>query len=199
MDLDPFISRGDLAAALHRPEGSLDDDDLALIATDAACGHLRKLTGQTFNENETVVNLDGSGTRSLLLPQTPVDEISSVLIDGEAIDPGDYIVTDAGVLRRTFLDGRVAPRWSAGWARGQMNVEVTYSHGFGEVPSDLRMLALTIAARIYEQNVARQETVAGSTTTYSVDAALDLTRTEKLIVRRYSKQKAPAVSTEAGS
>lgn len=199
MNTDPFISRGDLALFLHRDATSLDDDELGLVAVDSACEHLRKLTGQNFNEGETTVRLDGTGTRSLILPQAPVEEVSSVVIADEALDPEDYLVTDAGALRRVRWNGQDVSTWRYGWPKGQMNIAVTYSHGFGEIPRDLRMLALIIAARIYEQSVERQETVGGSTTTFSVDAPLDLTRTEKLIVRRYTLTKAPAVSEEVSS
>jgi hypothetical protein len=196
---EPFISRADLADYLHEADGALDDSDLALMAVDAACDHLRRLTGQNFNSGETLVNLDGTGTRSLLLPETPVGEVTSVLVNDEEVDADDYLVTDAGSLRRVKWNGQSVSAWTYGWPRGQMNIAVTYSHGFDEVPRDLRMLATVIAGRIFEQGAARQETVGGSTTTFSVDAALDLTPTERLIVRKYRRKKAPAVSTEAGS
>lgn len=198
VDTTPFISRADLGDFLHRA-GELDDDDLALVAVDSACEELRRLTGQNFNEGETTVLLDGSNTRSLILPQAPVSEIASVKVNDELVDAGDYVVTDGGVLRRVKVNGTALSSWSTGWPWGAMNVEVAYSHGFDEVPRDLRMLALTLAGRIYEQGIVKQETVGGSTSTFSVDGPLDLTRTEERIVRRYTLKKAPAVSTETGS
>lgn len=176
----PFISRVDLGDYLGR---DLTDDARALQAIDSACDMIRSATGQRIDrvENETIL-LDGNGTDTILLPELPVVSVSSVLVADQPYTW--WVLTSEGVLRTK--NGR----W---WLPGRGIVAVTYTHGYDEVPADLRMLALTLAARIYEQQLVKQESVGGYTATYSAEESLGFSKRERDIIAKYSPGRKPGV------
>ena len=186
-----FIDLEELAAFLSpRAPRDLSGDVLAQVAIEAACGAIRTTTEQELDlvEDDTASFLCGEGRRELILPQMPVLSIEAVRLDQEPIT--DWILTGAGILRRTSTNGTV-PVWIAGV------VEVDYSHGFDPMPAELRLLALTLAGRAYQQGTARQESTGSSSITYSVAASLDLTTGERALLAKYRHPKA-ALLAQAG-
>lgn len=186
---DPFISRDDLSAYLGR---DVTTDDGALIAIDAACDIVRTVAEQTFNQaiGGTAV-LDGTGTDALLLPELPVSNAGTVLVNGTAVT--DYVLNGNGVLFRrgslsptsSWEDCQPIPRV---WPVGRQNVEVVYDYGYADadMPRDVRMVALQIAARAVVQGVAVEETSGDERIKYG-GPALDLTSTEKIVLRKYKR------------
>ena len=180
-----FITVDELAAYISpRAPRDLSDDVLAALAVDSACSQLRTFTGQTLDyvEDDTATFiLTTPYADGLLLPEMPVVEVDEVRIDGEV--SLDWRLDSGGILRTTtrrfFYAGST--------------VEVDYSHGFATIPAELRMLALTLAARIYQQGIARQESTGSSSVTYSVSSPLDLTSGERTIVAKYRMRRAPTV------
>jgi hypothetical protein len=179
--VDPFVSRTDLGHYLRR---DLSDDEAALIAVDAACSTCRNVAEQTFNLIEDdELRLDGRGTDWLLLPELPVVTVASVAIGtDDPLEPedsggdGDYLWAANGSLVRN--SGGV-------WPRGRQNVRVTYSHGYDEIPADVRQVALSVAARHYEQGIVQYETLGQRQVRYGQPVAGDLAQTEYLILSRY--------------
>lgn len=135
-----------------------DPTDLtAVMALEAASEIVRRYCRRRFTyvADDTVI-LDGTGRYSLLLPQYPVVEVTSITEDDvELVDNDDWIVdTEAGILYRRSL----GYLYGALWNRGRHNVTVTYSHGYtlpGEppvdgvdpLPSDLQLIVAQIASR----------------------------------------------------
>lgn len=181
---ESFISIPDLAAYLGYSITS--EDPKGLLCVDGACELIRTLTGQKFTlaEDETIL-LDGTGTDTVLLPQYPALSVSAVSLEGEAVE--DFMRTDSGLLRLPY------PKV---WTSGRQKVEVTYSHGYSEAPRDIRMLAVTIAARLYAQGIVSAETVGMAQVTYPTDS-LTLTAGEMAIIKRYRiiKQDATVVGS----
>lgn len=139
--MDPFITVADLGARLKR---DLTADASAAECVAAACDICRTVSEQDFSlVEDDVLTLDGTGTDVLLLPQLPVTEVSSVEVDDEAVT--DFTVTDSGLLVHT----------ESVWTKGRQNVVVTYSHGYAtneDVPSDVRIVALAVAARLMKSD-----------------------------------------------
>lgn len=174
----PFISRQDLTDRIGR---DVTADDGALACVDAACDIVRNEAEQTFNEvTDDTVTLDGTGTDALLLPQGPVIEVSSVAEDDTAVT--DYTLRDSGVLLKA----------SGVWRRARNNIEVIYSHGYDgdDLPRDVRMVALTLAERLFLQGPAIFEVLGARQVRYAGSAA-DLTAGEKAILRKYRVTKQP--------
>jgi hypothetical protein len=180
-----FISTTELGSYLRR---DVSAEELATIATDAACAVVRTYTRQTLTatDGDTVSYVLRGTASSLLLPGLPVLAIDEVRIDDEVTL--DWRVEENGIVSLTDLPSSSAERI----------VEVDYSHGYDPVPDDLRLVALTVAARIYEQGTARQESTGSSSITFSVAASTDLSSGEKAIVEKYRViRPSPLVATAA--
>lgn len=186
MTPSPFISRKDLGDFLRE---DVTSDDFALACVDAACDACRTIAEQAFNlEEDDYVVLDGSGTDALLLPELPVGEVSQVLkydpsaVSWDEVDETTYSLTDQGCL---VLLGK-----GAKWAKGRQNFGITYSHGYAaeDLPRDVRMVALSLAARTYKQGVAEYESLGQYSVRYAA-AGNTLTAGEKIILRKYKQAK----------
>ena len=190
---DPFISVLDLEAWLD--ETIADPNSLAVkITLDSACQKIRTYLGQTINLVEDDIEIhSGSGRRKIRLRERPVRSVSEVKIDDVVMDPTTYNVRDAIV---TFTDTDT-------WTQGDDNVSVTYTHGYDlaepsdiNVPADIRLVALLLSARIY-QNIGVPILIGGLSGetigdySYTVDnaasttSAIELYEAEKYCLDRY--------------
>lgn len=171
---DPFITAADLGEYLER---DLDADPVATIATAAACAICRTMSDQTFTQvTADVAAFDGTGTDSIVLPEYPVTAVPAVSVDESVVT--DYVVSPSGVLIR--------PRsW---WPAGRQNITVTYDHGYADAdfPDDVKMVALVVAARLFDRVDAKQESLGAYSVTYQ-SAATDLTVGEKAILRKHKR------------
>lgn len=174
---DPFISQQDLTDYLGR---DVTADDGALVAVDAACEIVRDIAEQAFNRGTTTVVCDGTGTDALLLDNLPALNAGTVSVNGTTVT--DYMLTDNGILLRGSIGCDPQPTWPS----GRQNVTVTYEHGYDpdDIPRSVRMVALSIAARLIVQGVATEESVGDVRVSYA-GAATDLTNGEKLILSKY--------------
>jgi hypothetical protein len=145
---------------------TLTSSDAALIAVDSACDICRLIADQTFNAvtDETIL-LDGTGTDVLTLPERPVSAISAISVEGTALASTEFKFNSAtgDVYRVASATDYEKPNRLV-WTWGRRNVSVTYSHGYAaaDLPRDVRIAALGIAARILlrlEQGGAVQESL----------------------------------------
>lgn len=197
--MTPFVSLTDLAAYL-KVSTIAGTDLLAVASLDAACQAIRTYTNQDLNlVRHDTVKLHGNKYRDLLLPQLPVLEVHSVDITDSGGDITELAVTDwflgeAGILYRTS-----SPRY---WPPGIGNIEVEYTHGWGIVeadleesdeptadrmPSDLRMIALRIAASLYQHppSGTKQLTLGSYSETFTTAAAELIEPAMEAILNRY--------------
>lgn len=181
-----FIDTADLSDYIGR---DVTTDDGAIICVDAAIDTVQTLAEQDFVQVTTdTVRLSGTGTDTLLLPQLPVVAAGTVVENGGTLTAGtDYGVDRDGHLVRT--DGTADwTTWTTGptayWPQGQRNIAVTYDHGWGTVPADIREVALALAARKITQGGATEETVGAVTRRYAASST-DLTNGERAILRKY--------------
>jgi hypothetical protein len=178
----PFISRQDVSDRLGR---DVTADDGALSAVDSACQIVRTVAEQSFElVTGDTVTLDGTGTDCLLLPELPVTAAGTVVLNGGTIS--DYKLGDAGRIYRTNGTTGFSSWWATPvWPLGRQNVTVTYDHGAGTVPADVREVALNLAMRLLVQGVAVFETIASGQQIRYAGAADDLTVNELRILRKH--------------
>lgn len=185
---EPFISRDDLSALLGQ---DVSGEDKALIAIDAACDTVRVIAEQTFNlVTDDEIRMDGTGTDALLLPQLPVTEISEVIENGTTLTADtDYMVSADGVLLRlpSIVENGSISLCRRQWWPGRQNIAITYSHGYAEIPRDVRIVALSLAARLYGQGAGVVFQVLGQYQVRYSGAPGDLTSTETLILHKYRR------------
>jgi hypothetical protein len=179
---DPFIAPQDLVDHLGR--GTITDPG-ALLATDAACDSWRDIAGQTFNQSTSTVTLDGTGRDALLLPELPVTSAGTVTVAGGTIT--DYVLnTRLGILIRkssgTDVDYTNACR-TLTWPEGRQNITVTYQHGYADadLPRSIRVVALEIAARLWQQTIVIEESNGPTSVKYATPST-DLTPGELRIL-----------------
>lgn len=190
---DPFISRQDLSDYLGR---NVTADDGALACVDAACDFVRDVAEQTFNRGTTTETFDGTGTDALLLPELPVNSIGSVSVSDTDSPPtwtlagtADYALDSRGVLLAT--DSAGTSGFGRVWPAGRQNIAVTYDHGYtigtaGDVPSSIRMVALTVASRLFLQGPTIFENLGDLNVRYAAESTA-LMPNELRILRKYKQ------------
>lgn len=139
MALPPFAAVSDLAALVQTEV----NEAAAGVALASASAMIRGWTRQTISRvvDDTVSLRAPAGyERELVLPQRPVQSVSRVEINGVPLV--DWVLSSDRLLRYCgwrYLPGR-APYLDPGL------VTVTYTHGWAEVPEDVRAVCLDIAS-----------------------------------------------------
>lgn len=167
-------------AAELRTYLALEDDELvdarANLILEGVSGLVRDYCRQLLTEVEDdEIRLSGKGAVTLLLPETPVTAVSSIIEDpaGEATGlagPDDaspvFEWDEDGILTR--LDGGV-------WRRRARWYEVTYSHGFADDSDELKRIkqvVLRVAARAAANPEGlTQESIGGYAPGYGFDSS----------------------------
>jgi len=112
--------------------------ELALEMASAAVENAAKIVHATIAQlDDEEWTLDGAGTPVLTLPTWPVTAVSTVTVDGTAVE--NFSWSRNGVLER---DGGV-------WPAGRRNIVVTATYGFaeGDVPAEIKAVTLQAASR----------------------------------------------------
>lgn len=172
----------------ERSGRTFDPTDVRVIrALQDASALIRSYTAQTLHfVPDDVVELRGTYSDVLFLPERPVIDITAVAMRGWQTS----IFTD-------YLEGSWFRRGSqltmhGGWGGPRAAVIVTYSHGYAEIPEDLAAVCASIAARgvrdlagdmVSETIVDYSYQLAGAGQTTGM--ALGLTGMEKVALDRY--------------
>lgn len=139
------------------------DSPILLLALDRASERFRQAVGHPVHlVTDDVILVDGNGSDTLVLPAAPATEIS-VKVDGTAVT--DYSASlRAGILRR-----------AARWPDGLGNIEVTYTHGYADIPGGIRdavleqaALSATVPAGIQSEAAGGMSVTWGQTATTGV-------------------------------
>ena len=130
------VTEGALASAadLAQRLGTDAADPDLLLALRRASDRFRGEVGYPVNlvEDDTI-HLSGDGTETLLLPGRPVIGNPTITVWGDPVQ-GVEIGRRAGILYRY-----------GGWPRGLDNIEVTYTHGWAVIPTDIQDAVLDVA------------------------------------------------------
>lgn len=123
--------------------------------------------------NDTV-RLHGIHGDRLELPGRPIETVTSVTVDGDA-------VTD------WMLVGDVL--WRAGWSGTSVPVEVVYTHGYDGAPADVKAVVAQAAARAWQSGPGiAQESVGSYSVTYARESAgVSLLASEREQLSRYRR------------
>jgi hypothetical protein len=121
------------------------------------------------------IHLRGSRESTILLPQRPVLDVTSVVLDGEVIPSSDFYVEDDSIVRR------------CGWGHPRMLLVVTYSHGWDPIPDAIKAVVLGMVARVWPNpSGVMSERLGQAQVTYSQGPApgVLLTADERRTVRQ---------------
>jgi hypothetical protein len=178
-----LASATDLQDFLQQPV----DANSAALVLDMATGVVQAYTRQHLeyvqDDNVTLIPSEGR----IVLPERPVINVTSVA----GLPSGGWTL-----VRDTLLPGPVySYMWelddiitgNVTWTPMSMpTIAVTYSHGFQQIPNDLRGLCLSVAARLYVNPASiEMESTGQAQTRYSQKGGMDLTDVEKQLANKY--------------
>jgi hypothetical protein len=160
--LPPFATAAELAATMQAPVDTAAAD-LALASASAA---IRRWTRQSITRVvDDVVTLRVIDCGELVLPQRPVVSVSEVKVN--ALILNDWVLSGDRLLR------------TGGWHRlpGTTTypdpglVQVTYTHGWEEIPDEVRAVCLDLASSTASNpSMLRQETIDDYSRTFASES-----------------------------
>lgn len=95
-----------------------------------------RICGVAFVPRYRSVALDGTGDRTIVLPDAAIRSVISASVDGTALTAGELAALRIGPDRTVTRDDATS------WTRGSQNVTVAYTHGHTMPPPDLVDAAL---------------------------------------------------------
>ncbi len=179
-DLDELGTLLDVTADMNR----------AVLARHAAQGLVRSYCRQNVTRAAYTASLPieagPDGFYVVRLPQRPVVAVSSVTVNGTAYTSGTDYSWD-GVSDHVRLAYR---EWSTATFQGPPRAVVVYTAGYVAAPAAVRTVALSVAARVYDNpSGLRSESIDDYSTTRAGSdddlAGIALTAAEKAALRPY--------------
>lgn len=122
---------------------------LANFAITESTAAIQNYTHQTLEkvENDTII-VDGNNSNKLYLPELPVISVSTVKLNGITLEYStDYKLGQHGILYK--LNGT--------WDSGVQNIEITYSHGYDPIPTEIKSVCARAASRLVQMAIASGE------------------------------------------
>lgn len=191
MALDPLATVDDLQSRLV---GTVDDPVRVEALLRDASAAVRAYTGQQISAGESTARLQMRSGRARL-PQQPVAAVTAVAdVNGNGI----VFQWVAG----QFIDVRNIPVANAsdGWWRRVSHVDVTYEHGYEEVPDDIIAVVCQMAGRALgtsaDQSGVQQERIVSYSYTVGAAAAngaVGMLAGERAVLDRYRLPASPAL------
>jgi hypothetical protein len=160
-DLEARLGRELTASELARAEALLS----------SASARVRSYTGQQFTQDTTTARVRVNNGR-ITLPQRPVQTVETIAdMDGNAVPFTWY--AGASIVLGTNSYPPIHPIEAAWYARFREWVDVTYTHGYADIPADVVEVVCQIVLRTLGSDPAAsgmvQESVEGYS--YSMGAA----------------------------
>lgn len=131
------------AAVLDLKGVDVSNGPLVDLMLDAASWIIREAAGNAISQTTSTVKVLGPESQWLTLPG-PVTAVSAVLVDGEAVTDWKFL---NGMLWRwcKWSVGRVMYATPRDWFFEPVEVTVTYTRGYAEVPADIVNLCADLA------------------------------------------------------
>ncbi|MEU9436597.1 hypothetical protein [Streptomyces sp. NPDC048252] len=162
MALPPFATAAELTASMQTPVDAAAAD-LALASASAV---IRRWTRQTITRVvDDVATLRIIDCGELVLPQRPVVSVSHVNVNALVLN--DWVLSGDRLLR------------AGGWRQlpGTTTypdpglVQVTYTHGWDEIPDEVRAVCLDLAAStLSNPSMLRQESIDDYARTFAAES-----------------------------
>jgi hypothetical protein len=169
-----IITVEELAAFMGKTFTASESEQAQAII-DVVEGAIESETGASFTPVlDDVVRVQADGHGIVELKSKPVTDVSSVLnMDGEEIQYWEF--DGLATIYNLFP---------------QQVVDITYSHGFNQIPRDIRGVALGVASRVlYNPAGLRQETVGAISVTYpgigGEAGTINFSSYERGVLRKY--------------
>lgn len=152
--------------------GSAQDALLTAIE-EYVSGYVSGYCRRDFAASQKTESHDG-GVDTIFLKEFPIVSVDSVVVDGRTLSASEYtLYAEEGYIVGHFPYGR-------------KNVSVTYTAGFGTIPTDLKMLVVSLCGREYRQRQS-QGIKSESIGSARIDWDAEISTEQKTILDRYKK------------
>jgi hypothetical protein len=147
MPVEPLATPAELRLWLGLPDDAteeLSDPAAELLIAGVSRQVLAYTRRSSFTTSTSTVRVAGTGSSTLILPGWPVSAVTAVVEDPDGAAPGelvDYVEWSEDGVLELLSGGR--------WAARRRFYEITFEHGYAEVPEDVRNLVLRVAARAF--------------------------------------------------
>ena len=175
-----FATPDELATYL---QASSVNEEAAQLALDIATAVVVERTGQDFEQGtNTVVTLNPDG-EDIYLPQRPVSAVTSVTTRNRG-----YAETTTRTVHADYEVMGSRLRW-VGLGTWPYEVTVTYSHGYADIPADVKGATLAVAAEFYNnpEGLSRSQIDDASDVHEWAEDSPD-ERLLKLVARKYGRK-----------
>jgi len=170
---------------------SLDD------AVDGASAIIRKLCGwHIWPQVTDTVQIAPQGGSLLVLPTLKLASVTSVTVNGEALDMSTVTVWEHGVIERNPDDGDSSFWRCPNYWPTFGTVSVVFVHGYDTVPPEIKAVCQSLAAR-WPQSASQWATRKMGSTTLETGKGLAaiqpgaLTVVEQMVIDRYTLKPQP--------
>ncbi len=135
------------AKAFDKKQLGTGYDDSVINAAEAEIREeFAHICGVSFiPKTETGYRVDGSGNRMLALPFRRLLSLTAVTIyDAAQTLVQTFDATDLSDVA-LYTDGRMVRRSRGTWLRGELNIALTFTHGYTTTPAEIKRAALILA------------------------------------------------------
>lgn len=180
--LPPLLTTTEFSAGT-KGKVSADDPRLPQLIEGASTAIRRYCGWHVTPVVEETITLDGAGGSLLLLPTLNVEDITSVTVNGTALDVAELEWSQKGMVRRNC------------WPHKFRSIVVTYRHGFETAP-DLMQIAQQVVANAISSPLGATSEQAGAlsvswaTTAPGVSGGLSLLQRDYAVLDQYKLPKA---------
>lgn len=129
-----FTTSDKVALFLNKTTLSLSEAVTIDMLIDMVDGVIKNYCGWEVLAKDYVDTLNGDGTPSLYLKQSPVNSVTSLTVGGEDFLSGVELDTDNGIVNLSTDSGLT-------FSSGTRNIVTSYNAGYSVVPSDLAYAA----------------------------------------------------------
>ena len=142
-----LVTIAELTASMGTAIGQRGD---AQFLIDAASAAVENYCRRTFAQGSVDERIDGTGTDTLRVSRPPIGSVTSVTLDGEALDntDGSEWTVGKGVLFRG--NGQSDTLSAEVWPRGRRNVRVQYSGGYATIPDEVKFATMLVVRQLVE-------------------------------------------------
>jgi hypothetical protein len=162
--------------------GSVADDALLARMLDAASGFIQTWINRSLELQSYSALLDGNGSDTLMLRNTPIVSVAELRINGAVI----AAAASDSAIGYWHDDSRLVLRGLV-FLRGRGNVRVSYQAGFAAPPADLTQACIEMVSLRYREKDRVglvSKGLAGETTAYSLK---DMPESVRTLLNQYRR------------
>jgi len=142
-----LATRASLKLYLGIDASDTSQDDLLDALIDYASERIESHCGRKFASEALTEYLDGTGTSRLVLSRRPVTALTGVYEDPDRVFGADTEIDSADLVLHP--EKGIVDRPGGVFARGRRNLKIVYTAGYADIPDDVALACVKLAAAWY--------------------------------------------------